>query len=63
MARCLKNILICAASDYSGVGESQKENFTFFLLTFEKQYYTASHLVLRNLQRPALESQLGITIF
>lgn len=30
MEHCLKNVLICAASDYSGVGESQKENFTFF---------------------------------
>lgn len=63
MERCLKNVLICAASDYSGVGESQKENFTFFLLTFEKQDYTTSHLALCNLQWLALESCLGITIF
>lgn len=63
MERCLKNILICAASDYSGVGGSQKENFAFFLLTFEKQDYTTSHLALCNLQWPGSEIHLGITIF
>lgn len=62
MECCLKNILIYTASDYSGVGESQKENFTFFLLTFENQDYTSLHLALCNLQQPALESRLRITI-
>lgn len=60
MECCLKNILIYTAA---GVGESQKENFTFFLLTFEKQDYTSSHLALCNLQQPALESHLRIIIF
>lgn len=63
MEHCLKNVLICAASDYTRVGESQKENFTFFLLTFEKQDYVTSHLVLCNLLQSALESHLRITNF